>query len=50
MDGRVDLLDLQVLTGEWRKQQSGLSADLDADGKVDFKDFGHVGNSWSGSP
>ena len=50
MDGRVDLLDLKVLTGEWRKQQTGLAADLDADGKVGFKDFGALGDNWSGSP
>jgi hypothetical protein len=50
MDGKVDLLDLKLMTGEWRKQQTNLSSDLNGDGKVDFKDFGIVGDNWSGSP
>jgi hypothetical protein len=45
----VDLLDLQLLTQDWLKQQSGLSTDLDGSGKVDFKDFGILGENWSGS-
>ncbi|MCX6875838.1 MAG: aryl-sulfate sulfotransferase [Verrucomicrobia bacterium] len=49
-DGKVDLLDLKVMTTEWRKQQSGLTSDLNGDGKVDFKDFGMLGDNWSGSP
>jgi len=49
LDGRVDLLDLQLLTQDWMKQQSGLSTDLDGSGKVDFKDFGILGENWSGS-
>ncbi len=36
----MDLLDLKRLTTDWRKVQSGLAADLNADGKVDFKDLG----------
>jgi len=47
LDGRVDLLDLQILTGQWLKQQSGLSADLDGNGKVDFGDFSIMGENWS---
>ena len=50
MDGKVDLLDLKLMAGEWRKPQAGLSSDLQGDGKVDFKDFGIVGDNWSGSP
>jgi len=47
-DGKVDLLDLKILSAAWRKQQTGLSSDLNADGKVDFKDFGVLGDNWSG--
>ena len=47
LDGRVDLLDLQMLTRYWLKQQSGLSPDLNGDGKVDFNDFGILGDNWS---
>jgi hypothetical protein len=47
LDGRVDLLDLQLMTGDWLKQQSGLSTDLDGNGKVDFNDFGILGDNWS---
>jgi Carbohydrate binding domain len=50
-DGRVDLLDLKILTGDWLKLQSGLSTDLDGNGKVDFNDFGILGENWSsGTP
>jgi hypothetical protein len=50
-DGRVDLLDLNVLSGAWQKQQSGLPADLDLNNKVDFRDFGIFGENWaSGGP
>ena len=48
LDGRVDLLDLQLMTQDWLKQQSGLSCDLDGNGKVDFSDFGILGENWSG--
>jgi len=47
LDGRVDLLDLQLMTGDWLKQQSGLSTDLDGNGKVDFLDFGILGENWT---
>jgi Dockerin type I domain len=50
LDGRVDLLDLQIFTRDWLKQQGGLSTDFNADGKVDFRDFGALGASWSGGP
>lgn len=50
LDGRVDFLDLAVMTGEWLKQQTNLVSDLDGDGKVDFKDFGILGENWSGTP
>ena len=46
-DGRVDLLDLQSLTHDWLKQQSGLPTDLNNDGKVDFLDFSILGENWS---
>ena len=49
-DGKVDLLDLKLMSADWRKVQSGLSTDLNADGKVDFKDFGIMGDNWSASP
>jgi hypothetical protein len=49
-DGKVDLLDLKLLTTDWRKVQPGLSSDLNADGKVDFKDLGIQGDNWSASP
>ena len=46
-DKKVDLLDLQLLTHDWLKSQSGLSTDLDGNGKVDFVDFGVFGENWS---
>jgi hypothetical protein len=49
LDGRVDFLDLRLLTSDWLKQQSGLSSDLNSDGKVDFRDFSILGENWSGS-
>jgi hypothetical protein len=50
MDGRVDLLDLKVMTDEWLKQQTNLPSDLNGDGKVDFRDFGILGDNRSGGP
>ena len=38
-DGCVGLDDLDVLTGEWLKEQSGLIADLYENGKIDFYDL-----------
>jgi hypothetical protein len=49
-DGRVDLLDLQLLTHDWLKQQSGLSTDLNNDGQVNFGDFSTLGENWSPGP
>jgi len=46
-DGRVDLLDLKLLTGDWLKQQTGLGGDLNGNGTVDFNDFGILGENWS---
>jgi hypothetical protein len=46
-DGRVDLLDLKLLTQDWLKQTTGLSSDLDSNNKVDFGDFGILGDNWS---
>lgn len=46
-DGGVDLLDLKLLTADWLKQQSGLGSDLDGNGKIDFNDFGILGENWS---
>jgi hypothetical protein len=48
LDGRVDLLDLQLFTRDWLKQQSGLNSDLDGNGKADFGDFGILGENWLG--
>jgi len=48
LDGRVDLLDLQILSTDWLKQQGGLGSDLDGSGKVDFTDLGVMGENWSG--
>ena len=47
LDGRVDLLDLQSFTRDWLKQ-GPLNGDLDGNGKVDFNDFGILGENWSG--
>jgi hypothetical protein len=48
LDGRVDLLDLKLMSGDWLKQQGGLNSDLDGNGKVDFNDLGIMGDNWSG--
>jgi hypothetical protein len=46
-DGRVDLLDLKLLTADWLKQQNGLNTDLDGSGRVDLNDFGIFGDNWT---
>jgi hypothetical protein len=46
-DGRVDLLDLKQMTGDWLKQLGGLSTDLDGSGRVDLNDFGIFGDNWT---
>ena len=48
LDGRVDLLDLQILTRNWLRRQTGLSGDLNSDGTVNFIDFGILGDNWTG--
>ncbi len=47
LDGRVDLLDLQMLSQDWLKQGPGLGSDLDGSGRVDLGDFGTMGENWS---
>jgi hypothetical protein len=47
LDGKVDLLDVQTFSRDWMKQQSGLSTDLNGSGKVDFTDFGILGENWT---
>ena len=48
LDGRVDLLDLRVMTGNWLKEGVGVTGDLDGSGRVEFRDFGILGEGWSG--
>jgi hypothetical protein len=48
LDGRVDLLDLQMMTQNWLKTGGGLTGDLDGNNKVDFNDFSILGENWSG--
>ncbi len=45
-DGCVRFDDLAVLTGEWLKEESGLIADLQDNGKVDFNDFAILADSF----
>ncbi|MHC4111800.1 MAG: aryl-sulfate sulfotransferase, partial [Planctomycetota bacterium] len=45
-DGCVRFDDLAVLTGEWLEEESGLMADLQENGKVDFNDFAIFANSF----
>jgi hypothetical protein len=45
-DGCVRFNDLAVLTGEWLKEQSGLTADLQDNGRVDFNDFAIFADSF----
>ncbi len=46
-DGRVNVLDLEILARNWLKKQNGLAGDLNSDGKVDFADFSILGGNWS---
>ena len=48
LEGCVNAEDLSILTGEWLEQQSGLTADLNGDGKVDFNNFALFGENWTG--
>jgi len=45
-DGCVRFDDLAVLTGEWLEERSGLIADLQDNGKVDFNDFAIFADSF----
>jgi hypothetical protein len=45
-DGCVRFDDLAVLTAEWLKEQSGLTTDLQDNGKVDFNDFAIFADSF----
>jgi len=47
LDGRVDLLDLKLMSADWLKQQAGLGTDLDGSGRVDFNDFSLLGDNWT---
>ena len=49
-DKAVNLYDLSVFATQWLKQASGQTADLDANGKVDFNDFSILGGNWTGGP
>ena len=49
-DKTLNLDDLSVFASQWLKQGTGSTADLNTDGKVDFKDFELVGESWSNGP
>jgi hypothetical protein len=45
-DGCARFDDLSVLTGEWLEEQSGLMADLQENGKIDFNDFAIFADSF----
>ncbi|MDR3457392.1 MAG: aryl-sulfate sulfotransferase [Verrucomicrobiae bacterium] len=47
LDGRVDLLDLKLITADWLKLAGGLSPDLDGSGRVDLNDFSIFGDNWT---
>ena len=46
-DKTVNLDDFSVFASQWLKQGAGFTADLNADGKVDFNDFELLGENWS---
>ncbi len=46
-DCRVDIWDLKVLANQWLSTVSGVAADLNNSGRVDFADFALLGESWS---
>ncbi len=51
LDGRVNVLDLDIMCGNWLKKQNNLPGDSDGDGKVDFNDFVPFGQNWGlGAP
>ena len=45
-DGCIDMDDYAVLSGQWRKAQSGLVADLDGDDNVDLNDLAIFFENW----
>jgi hypothetical protein len=45
-DGCVGPEDLAVLTNQWLKEQTGLQADLDNNGRVDLGDFILLAEYW----
>jgi hypothetical protein len=47
-DGRVDLSDLSMFSGDWPKTGDGLAADFNRDKKVDFGDFSMLSKSQQG--
>lgn len=48
LDGnsRIDLHDLQILGGSWRRAGAGIAADLNRDGRVDARDLQLLCSSW----
>jgi hypothetical protein len=42
----VDLLDVEIMAGEWLNSAAGLAADLDADDDVDFADYADLADTW----
>jgi hypothetical protein len=47
LDGRVDFLDLEILSGNWMQKGSAVPGDLNNDGKVDMNDFSIFGKNLS---
>jgi hypothetical protein len=47
-DKQVNYNDLKLLTSQWLMQGAGLAADLNADGRVDFKDYAILCENWTG--
>ncbi len=42
----VDMLDLEIMVGQWLQTGPGLEADLNTDEAVDFKDYGLLVDAW----
>jgi endoglucanase len=47
-DRYVGFNDLSTFVGQWLRQGSGLTPDLNGDASVDFNDFKVLGDNWSG--
>lgn len=47
-DRCVNYADLAIFNSQWLRRGTGLSADLNGDGRVDFMDFVILGENWSG--